>query len=117
QKLTLNEALTAESLGSKESMERQLAHTSEIDIVQAILKNITLLQTDIWYTLTEADKYLFLDKYYKTWDKLRAPFPPETGKNIVDAWGKNKFQVYDNLVLIYQNYLYFTFNINKKEYI
>src|SRR5699024_4034073 len=63
QKLTLNEALTAESLGSKESMERQLAHTSEIDIVQAVLKNITLLQTDIWYTLTEADKYLFLDKY------------------------------------------------------
>ena len=115
QKLTLNEALTAESLGSKESMERQLAHTSEIDIVQAILKNITLLQTDIWYTLTEADKYLFLDKYYKTWDKLRAPFPPETGKNLVDAWGKNKFQVYDNLVQINQNDSSFTFKLDNEE--
>src|SRR5699024_1565984 len=98
QKLTLNEALTAESLGSKESMERQLAQTSEIDIVQAVLKNITLLQTYIWYTLNEANNYLFLDKYYKTWYKLRAPFQPETGKNLVDAWGKNKVQVYDNLV-------------------
>src|SRR5699024_6304353 len=87
QKLTLNRTLTAESHGTNKLMKRQIAKTCESDICQAVLKNITLLQTDIYYTLTEADKYLFLCKYYKTWGKLRAPFPPETGNNLVDAWG------------------------------
>src|SRR5699024_11473976 len=49
------------------------------------------------------------------WDKLRAPFPPETGKNLVDAWGKNKFQVYDNLVQINQNDSSFTFKLDNEE--
>lgn len=115
QKLTLNEPLTAESLGSKQSMELQLAHKSEIDIIQTVLKNITLLQTDIWYTLSETDKYIFLNKYYKTWDKLRAPFPPETGENLVYAWNKNKFQVYDNLVQVNKNNSSFTFKLDNEE--
>src|SRR5699024_2143331 len=48
-------------------------------------------------------------------DKLRAPFPPETGKNLVDAWGKNKFQVYDNLVQIDQNDASFTFKLGNEQ--
>src|SRR5699024_12010967 len=43
------------------------------------------------------------------------PFPPETGKNLVDAWGKNKFQVYDNLVQIDQNDSSFTFKLDNEE--
>ena len=115
QKLSLDEALTAESLGSKQSIKSQLAHQSEIDMIQAVLKNITLLQTDIWSTLTEADKHLFLDKYYKAWDKLRAPFPPETGEDLIKAWDENVFQVYDNLVQVTKNESSFTFELDNDE--
>ncbi|HLQ83665.1 MAG TPA: FAD/NAD(P)-binding protein [Pseudogracilibacillus sp.] len=114
-KLSLDEPLTAESLGSKQSIKRQLAHQSEIDIIQVVLKNITLLQTDIWSTLTEADKHLFIDKYYKAWDKLRAPFPPETGEDLFKAWDENVFQVYDNLVQVTKNESSFTFELDNDE--
>lgn len=68
--------LATESLNSEQSIERQLEHKSEIDIIQAALNNITLLQTEVSYKLTEANKHLFLDKCYKTLNKLRSPFPP-----------------------------------------
>lgn len=113
--LTLQEKLTADSLGSKSSIELQLSGSSEIGIVQAVLSNITFYQTDLWMALTEADKHLFIDKYYKALDKLQGAFPKETAKDLVNAWENNKFQVYDNLIDIEKNAESFTFKLENAE--
>lgn len=108
------EKLTADSLGSKKSLERQLVGTSEIGIVQAVLSNITFYQTDLWMALTEIDKRVFKDRYDNALDKLQGAFPSETGKDFVKAWG-SKFQVYDNLVAIEKNDESFTFKLKNDE--
>lgn len=91
------------TFGSKRSFEQQLQDPYEIGIIQKVMKNITFIHTDLWMALTEADKHLFMKKYYKTWDKLRAPFPPETGENVLYAWKTNQIQVYDHLEDIKKN--------------
>src|SRR5699024_4420441 len=106
--VSLDNVSIDETLGSKESIQQQLTGSREIAVIQAVLKNITLLQTDLWAALMESDKHAFMKKYYKTWDKLRAPFPHETGEDLVYAWEKNVFSVYDNLDDIEENGASFT---------
>ncbi len=104
-----------DALGSKDSIKRQLAGNRDISTIQTILKNIILLQTDLWMALTETDKQTFLQKYYKQWDKLRAPFPYETGKDFVHAWEENIFRVYEDLADIEKNEESFTCHFKDEE--
>lgn len=100
QGLFLEKDWIKDSFGSKESIKKQFTnkdYRNKLTIIQNLLINMGMLLTDLWEALSEKDKKIFLDYYHTKWDKLRSPFPSDSGKIILSAAEKNKINIFGGL--------------------
>lgn len=103
QKISLKENWINEPFGSKENIKKLLAGSYKTTIIQSILIGIGSLLPDLWMSLSEIDKETFINKYHTKWDKLRSPFPAESGEILYSDWANNKIQVFGGLTDIIPN--------------
>lgn len=92
-----------QAFGAKDTIQQDLEEEHKIGVIQTLILGLDRMLTEMWMSLTDADKNYFLEEYGQIWDKVRSSFPRESGEILVDRWEKDEIKVYSDLVDIVPN--------------